>query len=96
MATEKPTKEFSAMLYALADEIRQEEGCVTEDAEQVEAAAERLDTLTVTIRGLETQRARLLDVMDSAARTLDRDGDEWGIAADLRAAIAEVEAHHVA
>lgn len=96
MATEKPTKEYSAMLYALADEIRREEGCVTEAAEEVEAAAERMDTLTVTIRGLEAQRARLLDVMDSAARTLDRDGDEWGLAADLRAAISETEAHHAA
>jgi hypothetical protein len=47
------------MLYALADEIRREEGCVTESAERVEAAAERLDTLTVTIRGMEIMLSKL-------------------------------------
>lgn len=54
------TREYSAMLYALAQEIRDEEGCVTVSAEQVEDAATRMDTLTVTIRGLEIQRDKSL------------------------------------
>lgn len=53
------TKTYSAMLYALADEIRREEGCVTESADRVEEAAERLDTLTVTIRGMEIMLTKL-------------------------------------
>lgn len=54
------TKTYSAMLYAMAQEIRDEEGCVTVSAEQVEYAAERMDTLTVTILGLEIQRDKSL------------------------------------
>lgn len=48
----KETREYSQMLYALADEIRDQEGCVTESAESVEEAAERLDAQTVTIKAL--------------------------------------------
>ncbi len=62
------TREYSAMLYALADEIRAEEGCVTESAERVEQAAERLDSQTLTIRCLEIERAELLAVLDKLAR----------------------------
>lgn len=40
---------------------------------------------------LKNQRDELLDIMDAAARTLDRDGDEWGLAADFRAAIASIK-----
>lgn len=47
----KQSREFSSMLYALAEEIRSDEGCVTTSADLVEEAAERLDTQTVTIRG---------------------------------------------
>lgn len=42
-------------------------------------------------KGLERQRDELLDIMDAAARTLDRDGDEWGLAADFRTAIASIK-----
>lgn len=56
----KPTAVYSSMLYRLADEIRSEEGCVTESAEHVEEAAERLDTLTVTITGLKLLAAEML------------------------------------
>lgn len=53
------TRNNSAMLYALAEEIRSQEGCVTESADRVEAAAERMDTLTVTIRGMEIMLTKL-------------------------------------
>ncbi len=54
-----PTEQYSSMLYALAKEMRDEEGCVTESAERVEEAAERLDTLTVTISGMEIMLSKL-------------------------------------
>lgn len=60
-----PTREYSEMLYKLAAEIRNEEGCVTESADLVEEAAERMDLLTVTIRGLEIQRAELMNARAS-------------------------------
>lgn len=56
----KPTAVYSSMLYRLADEIRSEEGCVTESAEHIEEAAERLDAQTVTITGLKLISAELL------------------------------------
>jgi len=61
-----PTKQYSAMLYALAKEMRDEEGCVTESDELVEQAAERLDTQTVTINVLTKQRTELLQAFNQA------------------------------
>lgn len=46
------TKAYSAMLYALADEMRREEGCVTESPERVEQAATHLDELTTEIEAI--------------------------------------------
>ena len=57
------TKVYSAMLYALADEMRREEGCVTESPELVEQAATRLDEQTVTINELRRQRGELLNAL---------------------------------
>lgn len=62
------TREYSAMLYALAAEIRAAEGCVTESAERVEDAAERLDAQTVTITGLKLENARLQAALEKLAR----------------------------
>lgn len=59
------TKTYSAMLYALADEIRREEGCVTESPDLVEDAATRLDEQTVIINELRRQNSDLL----ASART---------------------------
>lgn len=47
-----PTAEYSAMLYALADEIREQEGCVTASPEEIEDAAERMDVQTITIMAM--------------------------------------------
>ena len=44
-----PTAEYSSMLYALSDEIREQEGRVTASPEEIEYAAERLDVQTITI-----------------------------------------------
>ncbi len=60
----KPTNHYSAMLYALADEICKEDGCTTQSAEEVEEAAERLDTLTITIRGMEIERSDMLSALE--------------------------------
>ena len=60
------TKAYSAMLYALADEMRREEGCVTESPELVEQAATRLDEQTVTINELRRQHGVLLDTLHLA------------------------------
>ena len=57
------TKTYSAMLYALADEMSREEGCVTESPELVEQAATRLDEQTVTINELRRQRGELLNAL---------------------------------
>lgn len=70
----KPTKEYSAMLYALADEIEKEEGCVTESHEAVREAAQRMDELTVTIRGMEIQQEGLLESLEWL---LNRAAPEW-------------------
>ena len=67
----KPTKEYSAMLYALADEIEKEEGCVTESHEAVREAAQRMDELTVTIRGIEVQQEGLLTALESGRRLIE-------------------------
>lgn len=67
----KPTKEYSAMLYALADEIEKEEGCVTESHEAVREAAQRMDELTVTIRGMEVQQEGLLAALESGRRLIE-------------------------
>ena len=60
------TKAYSAMLYALADEMRREEGCVTESPELVEQAATRLDEQTVTINELRRQHGVLMDALHLA------------------------------
>ena len=62
--TKTPIRHYSAMLYALADEIRSEEGCVTQSAEAVSSAAERLDTQKVTIDALCSVLRRTRSVID--------------------------------
>lgn len=78
MSNTKETRAISHMLYALADEIRGEEGCVTESAENVEEAAERLDIQTITINVLQKQRdeiiAALEKFMNSHEECTDFDG----------------------
>lgn len=54
------TREYSALLYALADEIRREEGCVTEAPERIREAAYRLDCQTIEITVLKRQSEKLL------------------------------------
>lgn len=60
----KPTKEYSAMLYALADEIEKEEGCVTESHEAVRegllTALERMNLAYVTL--MENGRDRIIQL----------------------------------
>ena len=70
------TKAYSAMLYALADEMRREEGCVTESPELVEQAATRLDEQTVTINELRRQHGVLLDALRQIAAETTLDGTE--------------------
>lgn len=74
-----PTAEYSAMLYALADEIREQEGCVTASPEEIEDAAERMDVQTVTINVLMKQRDGLLaairEILDDAEECQDH--DDW-------------------
>lgn len=57
------TRTYSAMLYDLADEMRREEGCVTEFPEAVEEAAERLDeqtmAITVLLKAIRAARSRI-------------------------------------
>lgn len=62
------TKEYSAMLYALADDLVAAGRCTKESAERVGEAAERLDAQTVTIRGLQAENARLQAALDKLAR----------------------------
>lgn len=59
------TKTYSAMLYSMADELRKASPAhpVLASPKPLEEAAERLDTLTVTIRGLEIQRDELAESM---------------------------------
>lgn len=57
----RPSAELSGLLYALADEIRAEEGCVTESADNVEAAALRIDEQTLEIRCLKIEHDTLAD-----------------------------------
>ena len=70
------TKTYSAMLYALADEMSREEGCVTESPELVEQAATRLDEQTVTINELRRQRGELLNSIRQIAAETTIDGTE--------------------
>ena len=85
------SKAYSAMLYALADEMRQKEGCVTESPDLVEEAAERIDYQTVMIRGLEIQREELLKVAQGilAEDMLQYLPDEY--VANARTAIANAK-----
>lgn len=70
------TKAYSAMLYALADETRREEGCVTESPELVEQAATRLDVQTVTINELRRQHGALMEALGQIAAETTIDGTE--------------------
>lgn len=70
------TKAYSAMLYALADEMRCEEGCVTELPELVEQAATRLDEQTVTINELRRQHGVVADALRQIAAETTIDGTE--------------------
>ncbi len=70
------TKTYSAMLYALADEMRREEGCVIESPELVEQAATRLDEQTVTINELRRQHGVLLGALREIAAETTIDGTE--------------------
>ena len=70
------TKAYSAMLYALADEIRRDEGCVTESPKRVEDAAERLDEQTVMINELRRQRGELLNALRQIAAETTVSGTE--------------------
>lgn len=67
-----PTKAYSAMLYTIACEVRDNDGCVTVAPERIEEAAERLDSLTIVIRGQKIQyddmRASMLDTFSVAHR----------------------------
>ena len=74
MTTE--TKEYAAMLYALAAEMREEEGCVTESPELVEQAATRLDEQTVTINELRRQHGVVVDALRQIAAETTIDGTE--------------------
>lgn len=75
-----PTAEYSAMLYALADEIREQEGCITASPDEIEEAAERMDVQTITIMALLSLLYRIKphssylpgDVDDALHATLDR------------------------
>lgn len=62
-----PSKVYSKALYDLAEEIDKNEGCVTCSSVLVEGAAERIDTQTLTIRGLEIQRDELLVELERSA-----------------------------
>ena len=66
-----PTKHYSTMLYALADEIDREEGCVTESAENVRQAAERIDAQHVTIAGYKITAGILLRTLQRLVEIAD-------------------------
>lgn len=88
------TKTYSAMLYALADELRKASPAhpVLASPEPLEEAAERLDMLTITIRGLEIQRDELLAALDTFISEHEEceDADGW------MAFMCSTEAFHVA
>lgn len=93
------TKAYSAMLYAMAAEMRREEGCVTESPELVEQAATRLDVQTVTINELRRQRGELLNALclalpfveDHEGDTCYKDGAVVKAVATIKAAITQSE-----
>ena len=84
------TKTYAAMLYALADEMRREEGCVTESPELVEQAATRLDEQTVTINELRRQHGVLLAALNLIE--VDKDGDGF-ICREAMEQVREAIAH---
>lgn len=87
------TKTYSAMLYALAAEMRREEGCVTESPELVEQAATRLDEHTVTINELRRQRGELLNALFLALPFVeDHEGDPCYKAGAVAKAVATIKA----
>lgn len=93
------TKTYSSMLYDLADEMRREEGCVTESPELVEQAATRLDEQTVTINELRRQRCELLNALCLALPFVEdheggpcyKDGAVAKAVATIKAAITQSE-----
>lgn len=86
-----PTKQFSSLLYALAEQVRNRQAVMIPPG-RIEDAAERLDTLTVTIRGLEIdrdewiachaklykQRDELLAALEAATRSMRAFTDQDG------------------
>ena len=87
------TKTYSAMLYALADEMSREEGCVTESPELVEQAATRLDEQTVTINELRRQRGELLNALCIALPFVeDHESDPCYKAGAVAKAVATIKA----
>lgn len=87
------TKTYAAMLYALAAEMRKEEGCVTESPELVEQAATRLDEQTVTINELRRQRGVLLDALHVALPFVeDHEGDQCYKPGAVSKAVATIKA----
>ena len=87
------TKAYSAMLYTLADEMRREEGCVTESPELVEQAATRFDEQTVTINELRRQHGVLLDALHMALPFVeDHEGDQCYKAGAVAKAVAAIKA----
>ena len=86
------TKTYSAMLYALADELRREEGCVTESPELVEQAATRLDEQTVTINELRRQHGALLNMLCRAMPFVeDHEGSPCYKPGVVTKAVAEIK-----
>jgi hypothetical protein len=68
----KQTKYYSSLLYRLSDELlRHDYDPVSPD--EVAEAAERLDTQTVTIRGLQLQVEMLAKLLREAVELSDRD-----------------------
>ncbi len=68
----KPTREYSAMLYRLADVIggeAQRHGLDAAEVETIREAAERLDSQTVHIACLKKQFGALLAVCDELAES---------------------------
>ena len=68
----KPTREYSAMLYRLADaidDLTRLAGMDDSEVETIREAAERLDTQTVHIACLKKQFGALLAVCDELAES---------------------------
>ena len=86
------TKTYSAMLYALADELRKASQAhpVLASPLPLEEAAERLDALTVTIRGLELNLADLL----AAVKAIEINADECLDFDECTAMLVPIDDYH--